>query len=633
MADKYYLMKNNNIDISVNVTGHNERDYLYRTLNSLLQSINYVKTSVKINIELNIGLDDADEQTKQVAKDFINKNKALTNLYVNSFGDLSQNRNFMFSKSKGTYIAFCDGDDFFSENYFLDAYKEAQKHKEPAAYAAGWVIIFNDQHGVMHFRSTKSSTSQDFILTNCYGENPYPSQLFVHRKIFEKYKYKPLGNIYAYEDWNWNMTVLSANYNFYSLPSVIHFYRNKPVGESLVKTQAVRGLVLESTPFLEPQNFKNYRHEYYQETMERSLVVSKPVVVTPVISIPTPPTEPVHQKAIPRIGKNILIKILRRKSKLYTFIALQYRSTQLFFAPILHLFRNNYLTRRILPVQKNAFKTLFSSAQESEKVVEVVKEEKPVSKTYLLNANYKRIYSLGFTKKHFELWKKLNKIEPAIRYSSDDLLNLKVQNGNYPGESKDYYFDFCNKYDRHITDVILLPSLKSYKNNAKISIRIKELSSMGRKVLVLGTENSDQRKTEIKHIPNVIFLERSSDFSKLSEHDFTNLVIRLLQNWPIKSLSVIDSRFGYSLIDKYSEILHKKVKIIIYNFIFTREGMSTNDSVLPVGSVFDKTDLFIVDNQKRKRDLTTTYGIPDKKIVTISEKSRTDAYYKKIYQK
>jgi hypothetical protein len=625
-------MKNNNIDISVNVTGHHERDYLYRTLNSLLQSINYAKTNGKINIELNIGLDNADEQTKQLAKNFLNKNKALTSLYVNSFSDLSLNRNFMISKSKGTYIAFCDGDDFFSENYFLDAYKEAQKHNEPAVYAAGWVIIFNDQHGVMHFRSTKSSTSRDFILTNCYGENPYPSQLFVHRKIFEKYKYKPLGHIYAYEDWNWNMTVLFANYNFYSLPSVIHFYRNKPVSESLVKTQAVRGLVIASTPFLEPQNFKNFSHEYFQETMERSLVVSEPVVVAPIISDPTPPPEPVRQKAIPRIGKNILIKTLRRKNRLYTFIALQYRSTQLFFAPIVHLFRNNYLTRRILPVQKNAFRSLFSSAQEPEKVVEVIKEEKPVSKKFLLNANYKRIYDLGFTKKHFELWKKLNKIEPAIRYSSDDVLNLKIQNGNYPGESKDYYFDFCNKYDRQITDVILLPNLKSYKNNAKIRGVIKELSSMGRKVLVLGTENSDQEKIEIKHLQDVIFLERCSDFSKLSEHDFTNLVIRLLQNWPIRSLSVIDSRFGYSLIDKYSEILHKKVKTIIYNFIFTRDDMLTHESIFPVGSIFNKADLFIVDTEKRRRDLTTTYGIPDKKIVTISEKSRTGSYNKKTHQ-
>ena len=107
------------MDISVLVTAHKEGLFLNKTLLSVRNSLSHI-SSVKTEIILN--LDNADTETKRVAKIWQQKDKRIK-VYQVSFGNPADNRNDALKKAKGTYVAVVDGDDLVSENWFPGAYR------------------------------------------------------------------------------------------------------------------------------------------------------------------------------------------------------------------------------------------------------------------------------------------------------------------------------------------------------------------------------------------------------------------------------------------------------------------------------------------------------------------------------
>lgn len=596
--------------VSVNITAHCEGDYLYRTLQSILRTVVHAKSKKDISIEINIGLDNADSLTTQIATDFAVNNKDIPiHIYNVKYGDLALHRNFLITKSKGEYIAFCDGDDLLSENYISEALKVSRGHK-PAVYSVGWCVLFDDINPIKEVRRILPSDDPRFVPTNSYEYVAFLSQLFVHRDIYETYPYKPLGENYRSEDWNWYLTVLVAGYTFYTLPKALFCYRIKTQTESLSQIQVNTNRILEATPYFAPENFKNMPHKYYKDIDSEHLV-----------SLPqqqnTVPLKGNNQTTgtFARIGKRLTKKIFDRSMpRLYTIIALQYRTLQQLFAPIIHKLRHNHLVHQVIPIQKTLVRIIFSRSELTVGDILIENSSSIGSEKYTLN----RLESFGFTTDHLGYIKKLNDIEPCISFSSQSLANLMLRDNNFPSKIKDTYFDFCSKYDGKITDIILVPHLVQGGADLEVIQLVNSLASKGRNVLVLTDENRPSTwGNKINLIPGAIFLERYKDLTNLNEIDFKVFLIRILQNWNIRTFTISNSLQGYLLLDEYGEVIRQHTKLIVLGYCFSMNDMFMRDYVFPLSRIYHKIDLFITDGGQYRQELMATYGWSGDKITTV----------------
>lgn len=103
----------NNPVVSVCITTFNKQDYIEQALDSIL--------SQKTNFEIEILIyDDAStDKTVQIIKKYQEKHQNI-HLFANSkneYGNglLGINERHLFPKAKGTYIAMCDGDDYWTD--------------------------------------------------------------------------------------------------------------------------------------------------------------------------------------------------------------------------------------------------------------------------------------------------------------------------------------------------------------------------------------------------------------------------------------------------------------------------------------------------------------------------------------
>ena len=102
----------NNPVVSVCITTFNKQDYIEQALDSILsQKTNFV-------IEILIYDDASTDKTVQIIKKYQEKHKNI-HLFANSKNEYGNglfgiNERHLFPKAKGTYIAMCDGDDYWT---------------------------------------------------------------------------------------------------------------------------------------------------------------------------------------------------------------------------------------------------------------------------------------------------------------------------------------------------------------------------------------------------------------------------------------------------------------------------------------------------------------------------------------
>ena len=79
-----------------------------------------------VSYEIIAHIDNGDEATTNYIKS-IEKSHKLR-VFYNSFGEPAQSRNFSIEQANGKYVCLMDGDDLFSENWLIDAYRLLQSH-------------------------------------------------------------------------------------------------------------------------------------------------------------------------------------------------------------------------------------------------------------------------------------------------------------------------------------------------------------------------------------------------------------------------------------------------------------------------------------------------------------------------
>lgn len=586
-------------DVAINVTAHAEKSLLHKTLRSIeAQILHAKKIDPSVRIQLNISLDKADETTTYVASRFTNKKVCDTNLFTNDFGDASLNRNFLVENSRGEYLFFHDGDDFFSENFLAVALATARQIGMPAIVTAEFVLPF-DKKGIHYASKIESTTVPEFIKTNFFGNNGFVSQNLVHHEIYENIKYEPSEGIYAYEDWHWNTKVIAAGYDFYPATGTLFFYQQKSKDDSLRLKDRSNSGCIRPTPLFEPNKFLSLGHVPYELATPRE--ISLPITS----DTPAPAAPSKKAKYLSEVIRPMARKVLNPKKKPYKVMAHQYRSIQQLLAPATAWVRSLDNVSNFFKYQKISFEEIIGSS--TEPMVTHTNQKQDVS---IYKKNLSRLRKHGIGKEQLKFWQNLNQYAHEIIYDANSINDLIIRFNYIPTPSEDAYYNFCSLYAKEpITDILLIPHLTvGGADNAMIHL-VNTLCAQGRRPLVITTEDrSSPAKPRITCINNAQFMEMRQELQFLGEKDRMIFLCRVLQHFDIKTLTVMNSTFGYNLLSRYGQIVSKNTRCMIHSYAQPRNELGMIIEYFPMREAATYSQKVITDSQKYADSLANHYG-------------------------
>ena len=128
-----------NPDISIILTFHNEGMVIHKTFLALDRMTKQLDNN-NVSYEIIAHIDNGDETTTNYIKS-IEKSHKLR-VFYNSFGEPAQSRNFSIEQANGKYVCLMDGDDLFSENWLIDAYRLQESYDEDVILHPEYNITF-----------------------------------------------------------------------------------------------------------------------------------------------------------------------------------------------------------------------------------------------------------------------------------------------------------------------------------------------------------------------------------------------------------------------------------------------------------------------------------------------------------
>ena len=549
------------VDVTINITTHGEGVLAYKTLRSIYAGIIYARER-GLNIECNIALDNADKATTSIVQNFTTEYPdTQARVYSIAVDDISLSRNYLIGQSHGAYIAFFDGDDFFTENYIYEAFKLAETKGQPAVYSPRYLIVFEGDHYLVE---KIDSTSAVDVSKNMFETNYSISQSFISKEIYDQIQYQPNSNGYGMEDWHFSCQAMALGYKFFNVPNTIFFYRRKNVG-SLLTAHVQSAALIRSTKLFEPVCYA---------ALPSTIQANSP-------------------KAAGRLQnagiKQRTVHYIQQYELVHHYAKVQYT-----------------LHRNII----GSLKRRYLASKISERPEVIIDAKLPT-----------RLGNIGFTKELVFFWGRLNQYEPMIRASADMLQRIPIV--GYPETSilSDAYHELCRTYQHdRFTDLVLVPHLVRGGADLAAIYLIKELSKKGNVLVITTLDVASPWLSQLVELENVAYVEAREAFADLDASKRELLIVRLIQNWGIQRLSIVNSELGYKLATKYVKVLSDvkcKTYLHTYAFDMTNDGYIYN--AIPNGLVdaYPAVDQYITDSLAYKEQLQTIHGFTASKISAL----------------
>lgn len=222
-------MSNRALDLSVILTAHNEGILAHKTMLSVFRSTAKLDEA-GISYEIIIHIDNGDEATRNYFSRY--KDDSRIRIFENNFGDPALSRNFSVENSIGSLVACFDADDLLSENWYIDAYNVVRKSKNNIA-RFNYIVTFGGNNTIItENRDFGKEEILYFVDSNLYG-----SPFMCHRDLFLKQPQRENSMPYSYEDWQWNLDILSKGGVNVVVPRTAIFYRQNPLVKTHVLSQ------------------------------------------------------------------------------------------------------------------------------------------------------------------------------------------------------------------------------------------------------------------------------------------------------------------------------------------------------------------------------------------------------------
>lgn len=230
-------MKNpaEDFDISVVLTAHREGLLAGPSAKSAQNAV-AVAEAARLRCQTVVVLDRADSLTTAVLSEVYNGNALMV---ATNEGDPGQARNRGIEAATGTFAAFLDGDDLWSENWLVAAHAQARTRPDAVHHAACLLRFGNARHLFWHIDSESSLCDADYL----DWMNYWDALSFARTDLYRRFPFKKnnLDLAFGHEDWHWNAWTLSTGVAHKPVQGTIHFKRGR-TGSQMSKVDSVGGL-------------------------------------------------------------------------------------------------------------------------------------------------------------------------------------------------------------------------------------------------------------------------------------------------------------------------------------------------------------------------------------------------------
>jgi glycosyltransferase involved in cell wall biosynthesis len=387
----------------------------------------------------------------------------------------------------------------------------------------------------------------------------------VSREIYDQVQYQPDDNGYGMEDWHFACQAMGLGFKFFNVADTIFFYRRKRVG-SLLAAHVGSASLIRSTKLFEP-------------ALYASVASNRTAEVDDNTSTNQPRSSFKYQT----------VQFIKQHELVHHYVKVQYA-----------------LHRNI----GGALKRRYEASKIGQQSDVVVDARLP-----------KRLSDIGFSKELVHFWGKLNQFEPMIRASADMLRLIPIV--GYPETSRlsDVYYELCrNNKDRRFTDLVLVPHVVRGGADLAAVRLINELSKKGDVLVITTLDVASPWLRKLAENENVVCVESKELFVGLDESKRELLMMRIIQNWGIQRLSIVNSELGYKLASKYNKVLRDigcKTYLHTYAFDMTEDGHIYN--AIPNGLVdaYSGIHQYITDSVTYKHQLEAIHGFASDRVSTL----------------
>lgn len=228
------------------VTFHSEGIVAHRTLLGLMRVRRHAAAR-GIDVRLIAVLDNADDDTREILHGSVLMEATDLILEVSN-GDPGASRNDGIRAASADYVAIFDGDDYYSENWLTEALRTAQAHPGDVIVHPALQVTFGTVHCVAE--PLDMDGNPDYPLANCLSVNPWGACSFGKRGLYLRCPYhandfRETG--FGYEDWHWNLELVSHGIRHVNAPGTAHFYRRKAT--SVLSSHSTGGAILRPSGF------------------------------------------------------------------------------------------------------------------------------------------------------------------------------------------------------------------------------------------------------------------------------------------------------------------------------------------------------------------------------------------------
>lgn len=240
--------------ISAVVTFHGEGLLAHKTLLGLERIRSYTEAH-GISVELVAVLDCADVETERVVKSNSVLRKSDQVLVVSN-RDLGASRNSGIAAARGSHIGIFDGDDYYSKNWLYQALAVIENKAGEVIVHPEYTISFGTDHAVSDVWDMDDNIEYSF--SNCFSVHPWVACSFGKKEIYLRHPYhrtdfKKTG--FGYEDWHWNLEIVSDGIRHVTAKETALFYRRKTI--SMLTQMAAAGVIVRPSEFF--NNTENWQ--------------------------------------------------------------------------------------------------------------------------------------------------------------------------------------------------------------------------------------------------------------------------------------------------------------------------------------------------------------------------------------
>ena len=211
-------------DISIIVTVHAEGLLAHKTMLSVFGAAQILKKK-SISYEIIVHMDTATAETKLYFSRY--RSNSDVTILQNNFSDPGLSRNYAAKHAHGKYLAFLDGDDLVSSNWYLEAYNMLASSKEEILVHPEASLTFGDNLSEHILWLQKDSLDKLQDATISVSTNRWISVVAGKKSTFLNTPYPASQNGFGNEDFWFNTETLAKDIRHVIAPSTVDFYRQK----------------------------------------------------------------------------------------------------------------------------------------------------------------------------------------------------------------------------------------------------------------------------------------------------------------------------------------------------------------------------------------------------------------------